>query len=127
MKFGIRIADLSARLRCTFLVTTFSSIFPFEQMSKFIGAGPRIGVEGSTPLGGPWSLDWLAGAALLVGKRTLDISLTHISTTVVINTELSRSSTAAVPNLDAALGLSYWLNPALKVTASYRFDGYFGR
>ncbi len=126
LKFGIRIADLSARLSGTFLVTTFSSIFPFEQSSRFIGAGPRIGVEGSTPLGGPWSLDWLAGAALLVGKRTLDISLTDISTTVVINTGLSRSSTAAVPNIDAALGLSYWLNPALKVTASYRFDGYFG-
>jgi hypothetical protein len=26
---------------------------------------------------------------------------------------------------NAEAGLSYWLNPNLKITASYRFDGYF--
>jgi hypothetical protein len=27
--------------------------------------------------------------------------------------------------VDAEAGLSYWFNPNLKITASYRFDGYF--
>jgi hypothetical protein len=29
-------------------------------------------------------------------------------------------------NLDAQAGLSYWFTPNVKVTGSYRFDGYWG-
>jgi hypothetical protein len=40
-------------------------------------------------------------------------------------TALSASSTVGVFNLDAQVGISYWLTHNFKLTASYRFDGYF--
>ena len=35
------------------------------------------------------------------------------------------SDSRAIFNVDAQAGLSYWINPNLKLTAGYRFDGYF--
>ena len=37
----------------------------------------------------------------------------------------SVSDNAAVFNLDAQLGLSYWFTQSFKMTVSYRFDGYW--
>ena len=38
---------------------------------------------------------------------------------------LFRSDSPAVFNVDAQVGLSYWITPNMKITASYRFDDYF--
>lgn len=38
---------------------------------------------------------------------------------------MTSSDTAAVFNVDAQAGLSYWFSPSTKISASYRFDGYF--
>jgi Legionella pneumophila major outer membrane protein precursor len=46
--------------------------FATAQKSSFVGAGPRLGVQGDIPLGGQWSIDWLAGAAVLFGERQLE-------------------------------------------------------
>jgi Legionella pneumophila major outer membrane protein precursor len=85
-----------------------------------------LGVDGSTPLGGGWSIDWLGGVAVLVGER-------HTSQTTigpvfalggaVLLTGQATEQTAAVFNGQA--GLSYWFSPNLKITASYRVDAYF--
>ena len=33
-----------------------------------------FGVHGDTPLGGSWSFDWLAGAAVLFGERSGEVN-----------------------------------------------------
>ena len=75
------------------------------------------------PLGGAWSIDWLAGAAVLVGGRELKVTASTPNPPLSNTTNFSDN--AAILNVDAQAGLSYWVNPNLKVTASYRFDGYF--
>jgi hypothetical protein len=43
----------------------------------------------------------------------------------VVSTSAGASDSAAVFNADAQAGLSYWFSPNMKITASYRFDGYW--
>jgi hypothetical protein len=140
---GVRVADLRAKWTAngSFSATTttpatplgvvtstnvFSGAFSAEQRSTFIGAGPRFGLQGEIPLGGQWSIDWLAGAAVLFGERNLQQTATVAITKGPVVTVVGTSSDSrAVFNVDAQAGLSYWITPATKVTASYRFDGYF--
>jgi Legionella pneumophila major outer membrane protein precursor len=131
---GVRVADLRSKLTAsgsfhattttpaspTGLVTTtnvFAGTFSAVQKSTFVGAGPRFGVQGDIPLGGQWSIDWLAGAAVLFGERTLQFNAGPVGA--------NASDTPAVFNLDAQAGLSYWFSPNTKFTVGYRFDGYF--
>jgi Legionella pneumophila major outer membrane protein precursor len=104
--------------------------FAALEKSTFVGAGPRFGLQGEIPLGGQWSIDWLAGAAVLFGERSLQepVTATIVSgpgagTTIAVARLASDSP--AVFNVDAQAGLSYWISPIMKITASYRFDGYF--
>jgi hypothetical protein len=128
-KFGVRVADLRAKLSAngSFAGTVGGSAtatpFTLVEKSSFLGAGPRLGVEGSTPLGGPWSFDWMAGAAALFGHRELKV--TTFTPTPPITNSADFSNSGTVFNLDAQAGLSYWFSPTMKITASYRFDGYF--
>ncbi|HET7841063.1 MAG TPA: Lpg1974 family pore-forming outer membrane protein [Terriglobia bacterium] len=132
---GVRVADLRAKLTAngSFTATTFtptggggstSSVhkgtFSTQQRSTFIGAGPRFGVQGDIPLGGQWSVDWLAGAAVLFGERAVTLTAPGVT-----SFGASLSDTRAVFNVDAQAGLSYWFTPATKFTVGYRFDGYF--
>jgi hypothetical protein len=151
---GVRVADLRSKLNAnaSFTATTTTPVPPglitttnvakgtasSLQRSSFVGAGPRFGVQGDIPLGGQWSLDWLAGAAVLFGERSLQQNTTALATvtsttpgspttttTAAIALAGNSADTRAVFNLDAQAGLSYWITPATKITASYRFDGYF--
>lgn len=128
---GVRVADLRSKLTANGNFNaeingapTASGPFSAQEKSTFLGAGPRLGVVGDTPLGGAWSFDWLAGAAVLFGERRLQRQASAATPTVTV-ISLTNSDSATVFNLDAEAGLSYWLNPNMKVTASYRFDGYF--
>lgn len=144
---GVRVADLRAKLTAngTFAavahITTVTTPFPAngsftgQQKSSFFGVGPRLGVEGETPLGGNWALDWQAGVAGLFGQRKLDRTFAANATAATLGGTVvnfaaggtqSSSSNAVVFNPDGQLGLSYWFNPNLKLTASYRVDAYFG-
>jgi Legionella pneumophila major outer membrane protein precursor len=130
---GVRVADLRSKMNLNgnFAVTvpgvtTTHGVFNAVEKSEFLGAGPRLGVVGSTPLGGAWSFDWLAGAAVLFGERKLERTASATTATgSVAAISFNNSDNAAVFNLDAQAGLSYWFNPNLKITASYRFDGYW--
>jgi hypothetical protein len=134
---GVRVADLRSKLNlngnfavaatnATGVITATHGVFSAQEKSEFLGAGPRLGVVGSTPLGGPWSFDWLAGAAVLFGERTLQRTATATTATgSVASLSFNNSDNAAVFNADAQAGLSYWFSPTMKITASYRFDGYF--
>jgi hypothetical protein len=127
-KLGIRVAELRSNSwaggllsgceagPCAGLGTTpVSGGVSFQSRSRFLGVGPRIGVDSSSPLGPSWTFDYLAGVAVLFGDRLA------ANQPVFLNS----SSTAAVLNIDAQAGISYWFTPNFKLTASYRFDGYF--
>jgi Legionella pneumophila major outer membrane protein precursor len=123
---GIRVADLRSKLNAsgTFAATSGGSpvsagAFAFQERTSFIGAGPRFGVQGDIPLGNQWSIDWLAGAAVLFGER--QVSATAPGGGIGVGV----SDSAAIFNVDAQAGLSYWFTPTTKITASYRFDEYF--
>jgi hypothetical protein len=135
-KLGLRVVDLRARLTASGVANTTGGTpavvfnpFTTQQDATFVGAGPRLGVDGSTPLGGGWSIDWLGGVAVLVGERhTSQTTLTTIPTPAgpaALLTGQATEQTAAVFNVDGQAGLSYWFSPNLKITASYRVDAYF--
>jgi hypothetical protein len=130
---GVRVADLRSTLNLNGKfavaaagVSTTAGVFNAQAKSTFLGAGPRLGVVGETPLGGGWSFDWLAGAAVLFGERQVQRTAADTTATGSVGSITSTNSdNAAVFNLDAQAGISYWVNPNVKITASYRFDGYF--
>ena len=106
--------------------------FSFQSRSQFLGVGPRLSVDGSQPLGGSWAFEYLGGVAVLFGDRSFNASQSLFATTGTSFvpaqssvTALSASSLAAIFNLDAQAGISYWLTQNFKLTASFRFDGYF--
>jgi hypothetical protein len=115
-----------------FCTTPASGGFSFQSRSQFLGVGPRLGVDGSQPLAGSWAFDYLGGVAVLFGNRSLNATQTLSATTtfppisLASITALNPSSTVGIFNLDAQAGISYWLTPNFKLTASYRFDGYWG-
>jgi hypothetical protein len=113
VKAGVRIAELNSRTNIAVAYSGFGS-YAVEFRSKFLGVGPRVGLEGTVPLGGAWSFDWLAGVAVLFGDRKLDVAGIEIS-----------SSSSGILNIDAQAGISYLFDPSAKVTLSYRFDGYW--
>jgi hypothetical protein len=124
--FGVRVADLRSKLNGNFNISTVGpspspTTIAIQEKSTFVGAGPRLGLQGDTPLGGQWSIDWQAGAAALIGERVLTIT----ANTAGIAFAGSQTDTPVIFNVDAQAGLSYWLNPNLKFTVGYRFDDYF--
>ena len=144
VKFGVRVAELYSKLTANEFFqgsfgpgsTSVSGNISFSNRSKFLGAGPRLGIDGSVPLAGSWSLDYLGGVAVLIGQRKLDAATSTAQllyaggpTTIVLDSSsgnsVSSSETAAIFNLDAQLGISYWITRNFKMTGSYRFDGYW--
>jgi hypothetical protein len=137
-QLGVRVAEITSTANaagslagCAFACgSPITGTLSFQSRSQFFGVGPRVGVDGSQPLGSHWAFEYLGGAAVLVGNRSLSASQTLFATvptpTVLSSlTALSSSSLTGILNLDAQAGISYWLTHNFKLTASYRFDGYF--
>jgi hypothetical protein len=142
-QLGVRVAEIASTASgagalqgCLFpalpCATPVTGNVSFQSRSQFLGVGPRLGVDGSQPLGGSWAFEYLGGVAVLFGNRSLTASQTAFATTAsppfpaqTSVTALSSSSLAGILNLDAQAGISYWLTHNFKLTASYRFDGYF--
>jgi hypothetical protein len=142
-KIGVRVADIRLKITGSGTVSGTDSpfgfgspitgIFSFIQRSRFLGVGPRVGVDGSVPLIGGWTFDYIGGVAVLFGDRTFDSSSTLNlvlnpgpgQTTGSVSTTSSSSDFGAVFNLDAQAGFSYWFTRNFKMTATYRFDGYW--
>jgi len=114
-KFGVRVADLRTRLTASGPFASTPAIpiqnFSAQQDATFVGAGPRLGVEGSTQLGAGFAYEWLAGAAVLVGERhTSQLQTAPIfigAGTITVTSGQAISETAAVFNVDGQAGLSY--------------------
>jgi hypothetical protein len=88
---------------------------------RYLGVGPRVGLEGNQPLQSSWVVEWQAGAALLNGNRTFDTG------GGVVNSALPNfANSGSVVNVDGLLGLSYWFDSASKLTLGYRADYFKG-
>jgi hypothetical protein len=137
-QLGIRAAEINSTANaagdvtgCVFACgSPVTGTVSFQSRSQFLGVGPRVSVDGSQPLAGHWAFEYLGGVAVLLGNRSLNAGQTINATSppaVVLTslTDLSASSTVGILNLDAQAGISYWLTRNFKLTASYRFDGYF--
>jgi len=107
-----------------------------QTRSSFLGAGPRIGVEGSVPLAGSWAFDYAGDAAVLFGYQRLTSTATTntVWTPAILGllggggssvTSTTDQHFATVFNADLQVGVSYWMTPNVKLNASYRLDAYF--
>jgi hypothetical protein len=102
----------------------------YSQNMDFFGIGPRVAMAGSVPITGAWWFDYDTGVAVLFGPRqysqTVFVSGANINPCIggcPIN--LSNSNTATVFNFDVEPGISYFFTPNIKLSANYRFDGYW--
>jgi hypothetical protein len=137
-KVGVRVADLYSQTNGTASWPVRGAPSPATQTRTyqlndgFIGAGPRVAVEGGIPLQGKWSFDYNGGIAGLVGKASATQTVTVVATGVPAPVcvagcpiNVSNSGTAFAFNADVQAGFSYWVTPAAKLSVLYRFDGYW--
>ena len=143
VKFGLRAAEVAAKTvadtgaTLTVIsdlppeVTTASASNNRTVIRSFLGIGPRVGLEGSVPLGGAWTLDYKGDAALLFGNTKIDTdSVTSFSIVspgfILAISGIPSSSywakSITVMNADVQAGIGYWITPNWKISASYRLD-----
>jgi hypothetical protein len=155
-KVGIRLAEITAKasasLNSNFSLSglatpvatigggtttsvSLTALYNNTLSSSFRGAGPRIGMEGTASLWGGWVFDYLADAAALFGTQKSEqtvrssISIVPLFPIPIAGPSLGPVVTklpSTVFNADLQMGLGYWINPNVKVTASYRLDVFWG-
>jgi hypothetical protein len=113
-----------------------------DERSSFIGVGPRVSLDGHYALANSaWAIEYLGGAAALIGQRSMSITGTASCTSsgaVCTSTSTLFGGTIAngvfstqvsnytpVLNLDASVALAYAFNPWSAVSFGFRFDGYW--
>jgi Legionella pneumophila major outer membrane protein precursor len=147
LKVGLRVADIRGKTEGTaaYPVTVASSFTlgvgrqtrAYQQVNHFLGAGPRLALEGSAPVGGGWFVDYMGGVA---GLYAIDRSAEQ---TVVVNTiappgqvaigscvagcpiNATSETNGFVFNADAMLGLGYAITSYARLSVNYRVDAYF--
>jgi hypothetical protein len=132
-KFGVRIAEIRGKTTgaAAWVQTTttpnVAHAASYQQTNRFLGAGPRMAIEGSAPIGGAWFVDYMGGIAALYGARDLNQTITNTGTTCLAGcpVNFASSSDGFVFNADGMLGLGYAFSPNVKLSANYRFDAYF--
>jgi hypothetical protein len=111
----------------------FNTVTQNQTRDSFLGAGPKVGIEGAIPFAGSWTLDYLGDAAILFGTERSSTTTTPVNTvtptflaflvggnnSVFTNTTQRFSS---VFSGDVQVGIGYWITPSMKLAASYRLD-----
>ena len=118
---------------------TISSLYNNSSNSSFRGAGPRIGMDGSIPIPAGWSFDYLADAAALFGTQKFEQTTSSSTTITPFITSISfipglgtnsgpnvTKLSSTVFNADLQFGVGYWINPNVKIAASFRVDAFWG-
>jgi hypothetical protein len=111
-------ATLGVRMSEPLAVTGFTPSF---DPRRYLGAGPRVGFEGNTPLQSSWVVEWHVGASVLFSGRHFDTSGAAVNSLLP-----SYSNSGSIMNVDGLLGLSYWFDTASKLTLGYRADYFKG-
>jgi hypothetical protein len=135
VKGGLRVAQIrgSTNGNISWVPTAAVTIGPshYTQTNKFFGVGPRVDLEGNIPLGGAWSIQYMAGlAGLFADRSTSQFAFTPLNssgfpchTGCPINA--ATSSNGFVFNPDAMIGLAYAFSPNVKLAINYHVDAYF--
>jgi hypothetical protein len=127
---GLRYAHFTARTNTGFYTSTkyFAGSGSTLAKRSFVGVGPMISWEASTPLSetddGGFSLDWTVNAAVLFGRQKASGILLY-DDGYALGT--SRDRNVTVPELGGSVGFSY--RPAdsgLRIAFGYRVDAAFG-
>jgi Legionella pneumophila major outer membrane protein precursor len=126
---GMRIADIRGTTSGNIAwaktsVGTGQSVY--SQTNKFFGIGPRVALDGTVPLSGPWYLDYQFGVAGLFADRSTNqtSSMSGIGCFGPCPLNGSISSNGLVFNPNAMIGLSYAFSPSVKMTINYQVDAY---
>jgi hypothetical protein len=110
--FGVRLSEPLAS----------NGFTPAFDPRRYMGVGPRLGLEGNTALPSSWVLEWKVGASLLYSDRNFDTG-----TGAAVNAALPNfANTGSMMNVDGLLGLSYFFDSASKLTVGYRADYFKG-
>lgn len=155
LKGGLRLAGLTGQTRLTDRSQSYFSLGApqniggiviqdvgvdtttlVDQRSSFLGAGPRFGIEGSVPFGDRWGFDYLADAAVLFGTQKLTststVTATYSPAVLALlaggggnTTRVQDERFATVFNVNLQAGVSYRINPNVKLSLGYRLDAYF--
>lgn len=127
LKFGLRVADLSATTNFNGAFISYSGYsygYNFTQHSRFLGIGPRAAIAGVFQIQGPWSVDYKAGIAALYGNRELSVSGSSCANCTPVS--FDNNSSGWVPNADASIGLAYAFTPSFKAAVGFQLDYYWG-
>ena len=141
VKFGVRVAEIRGKTNgsASFQVPTAATSTPafithtrsYQQTNRFLGAGPRLAIEGSAPIGGAWSVDYMGGVAALYGHQSVNQTVTVANIGGVANClagcpiNFGSIDDGFIFNTDAMLGLGYAFTPYAKLSLNYRVDAYF--
>lgn len=102
IRFSYFSADTNTLLQCLFCPTNYLTE---DRNDRFVGVGPRIGFEGSAPLGGGFAFDAAASAAVMIGRRiTSAFALDNFGGVDFVHTE---DSLDVVSTIDGRLGLTF--------------------
>ncbi len=133
--FGVRVAEIHgvtnglAQWNAVTSSTPVHEVFAYQQSSTFLGAGPRVAVQGSIPLASAWSIDYEAGAAGLASMtgltQTVQGSGLAFFCAAGCPVAVNSTKTTMVFNTDGTLGLSYAITPNAKLSIDYHVDAYF--
>ena len=141
VNFGFRVAEIRSDLTAStaFALTASGGISANASVVEadkrsFLGAGPRIGLDGSVPIWGPLSFDYAGDAAILFGNTKLatgevfGFGITApgfaLGATGIPVNQRSWSSPNTVYNFDVQAGFSYWFTPHMRLGISYRLDAF---
>jgi len=137
-KFGVRTAEwrgttISSNPRSVVAPAGvfISDVENVLQQSKFLGAGPRFGIDGSAPIGMGWTFDYLGDVAALFGTQKFQRTSSSDNAVLINNPVVVPSVIDAaqrfgtVFNSDIQVGVSYWMSQNLKISFSYRLDAFF--
>jgi hypothetical protein len=135
--FGVRVAQIRSDTNglAQWNVPSSSAVvhesFAYQQSSAFLGAGPRLAVQGSIPFASAWSIDYEGGAAVLVSLTSLTQAVqaspafASFFCAAGCPVPVGSTQTRTVFNTDAMVGLGYAITPNAKVSLNYHIDAYF--
>jgi len=121
---GVRIADINQFYES--VITLQGSPLTRGDFSvDFIGAGPRLGLEGRRYFGaeGRFSLFANARAALLVG--TYDVASSNTVTPVGFSASQRESMTRTIPVVETEVGAAWRVTDSLNLSAGWSFEAWF--
>lgn len=89
---------------------------------KFVGIGPRIGIDANIPVSANAAFDLRAAGAVLFGTREVEGFYISTATSGSVSRE---DSAVIVPNVEASAALSYLLGENANIAVGYRVDHYW--